>query len=209
MASFHGCACETADIKDTITKSVACIKNLFKYANAHVKDAYAAFNTYTIYSENAFFHNERSFECACWRNSSEQESCIRVARALPIGMPLGCFLLYLVISVCVWFTRHECSTNIRHHVAKWKTPRHQMVSVVNTVFFSLLRRHFFRCHLSTLLLLLYMPASIHFTGTLCMHFVHGAVSALCRPLHFEPKHCDGNSQGLRFFRPRVLCAWLL
>lgn len=89
---------------------------------------------HTRYGENAFFHNERSFKCACWRNSSEQESCIRVARALPIGMPLGCFLLYLVISVCVWFTRHECSTNIRHHVAKWKTPRHQMVSVVNTVF---------------------------------------------------------------------------
>jgi hypothetical protein len=54
MASFHGCACETADIKDTITKSVACIKNLFKYANAHVKDAYAAFNTYTIWRECVF-----------------------------------------------------------------------------------------------------------------------------------------------------------
>lgn len=142
--------------------------------------------TPSLHGENAFFHNERSFECACRRNSSEQESCIRVAHGLYRS---ECHLaaFYFISSylcVCVWFTWHECSTNIRSlrdtmSQNEKKTAAHQMVSVVYTVF--LLVTFFAVIRLSTLLLFIRASADLfHWDAArpLCIYYVHGAVSAI-------------------------------
>jgi hypothetical protein len=74
------------------------------------------------------------------------------------------------ICVCLIYT-----TRVLH---KYQTPCRKMKNPTASdglcceysFFFSLIRRHFFRCHPSTLLLLLYVPAPIHFTGTPLAHF---------------------------------------
>lgn len=70
-----------------------------------MKYAYAAFNTQSIRSERMRFSSAHlNARLDGIRRNKKAALGSRARRALPIGMPLGCFLLNLVISVCLIYT---------------------------------------------------------------------------------------------------------
>lgn len=113
-----------------------------------MKYAYAAYNTQSIRSERMRFSSAHlNARLDGIRRNKKAALGSRARRALPIGMPLGCFLLNLVISVCLIYT-----TRVLH---KYPTPCRKMKNLTSaTAGWSLLEytflyrdyMFFFGCH---------------------------------------------------------------